>query len=269
VAPGPSPVTGAPPPPRPPGGSPPGYFEEQPTYPTTPPPEGYQRKFTIWFSPTVLQYVAPVAVFLIFVLTFFAWVGIYPGGVAQDTQNAYQAAFGGYTPDPDIPAANLEKELQPGWNFLLIFYLLLFFPTFLATIACLALSFVPPATLPSAVHQVLPWRWGIVSALNLVLFLFLALQLVPFLGFSIENKVIGAFEASMAKAAKEREGKAPTTQEVREEAIGRGMIHQQLCRTYALNLVVLCHILAIAGAGLTFWVQRRGARPAPRIDSLW
>ncbi len=39
-------------------------------------------------------------------------------------------------------------------------------------------------------------------------------------------------------------------------------------RTLWLELVVLFLILAVLGAGLTFWVQRRGARPAPRIDLL-
>src|SRR5947209_2379435 len=54
------------------------FTEAQPTYPSTPTPEGYQRKYTVWFSPKHLQYVAPIAVFLVFILTFFPWVGVYP-----------------------------------------------------------------------------------------------------------------------------------------------------------------------------------------------
>ncbi len=115
------------------------FTEEQPSYPSAPTPEGYQRKYTIWFSPKVLQYVAPVALFLIFVLTFFPWVGVYPGGVADAWQNAWQATVGGYSIDPDVVVASppfpkytekdAEKSTEPGVNILLIFYLVVFIVT--------------------------------------------------------------------------------------------------------------------------------------------
>ena len=41
-------------------------------------------------------------------------------------------------------------------------------------------------------------------------------------------------------------------------------------RTWALNLVVLFHLLAIACAGLCLWVSKRDYRkPTPRIEVLW
>ena len=46
------------------------------------------------------------------------------------------------------------------------------------------------------------------------------------------------------------------------------MVRQQVSRTIWLDLVVLFSILAVLGAGLTFWVSRRGGRPAPRVDLL-
>ena len=274
---GPSPGAGMPPPPPPGhGGPPPTYAEEQPPYPVTPPPEGYQRKFTIWFSPKVLQYVAPVSVFFIFVLTFFAWTGIYPGGVAAVTQNAWQATFGMYGVDTDVgdPFSAKEeargfffgmgdsKPAAPGLNILLLFYLLLFIPTLLVTAACLALAFVPASRLPPALYPILPWRWGIVAVLNLSLLLFLGLQMV--FGFSMESNFTGAADSSIAKAAPS----SPTTPQARTMAIEHGVVHQQVSRTIWLDLVVLFQILAVLGAGLTFWVNRRGGRPAPRIDLL-
>ena len=48
---------------------------------------------------------APVALFLVFILTFFPWVGVYPGGVADAWQNAWQATVGGYSIDPDVVVA--------------------------------------------------------------------------------------------------------------------------------------------------------------------
>lgn len=257
----PSSITGGPP-----SGAPPAFTDEQPTFPSSPTPEGYQRKYTIWFSPKVLQYVAPVALFLILVLSCFAWTGVYPGRVARGWQNAWQAAYGGYSIDPDVvgDAAAFPKGYEPGWNFLLVFYLLLFIPTFIITVGCVALAFVPPAPLAS-LHTVLPWRWGIVAALNLVLFLFLALQLV--LGFSLENNVINAADAAVDAGAKARE--TTTTPQARQDAIAKGEARRAVSRTIWLDLVVFFHLLAIAAAGLMFCLNRRGGRPAPRIDMLW
>ena len=159
---------------------------------------------------------APVALLIVLVLSFFAWTGLYPGGVADVTQNMWQAAFGGYSVDTDIgdPFSTKKDETAtpmpfgggdlkpnaPGLNILLLFYLLLFIPTLVVTAACVALAFVPPSA-TAALHAVLPWRWGIVAVLNLILLLFLVLQMV--FGFSLENNFIGAAESSIAKNAAE------------------------------------------------------------------
>src|SRR5207249_211671 len=97
--------------------------------------------------------------------------------------------------DKDRAAEDKRIDDRPGWNVLMIFYLPLLFATLLVTLACLALAFIPPAQLPAAIHPILPWRWGVVAALNLVLLLFLALQML--LGFSLENRWIGAREAEL------------------------------------------------------------------------
>jgi hypothetical protein len=253
------------------------FTEAEPSYPSTPTPEGYQRKHTIWFSPKILQYVAPVAVFLVFVLTFFPWVGVYPGGVADAWQNAWQATVGGYSFDPDVVVAappfpkytekDVEKSTDPGYNVLLIFYLLVLIPTLLIAIGCLALRFMPPAKLPPVAHPILPWRWGLVAGLNLILLLFLVLQLV--LGFSLVNNVLDATNSKIAARSEKREAGVTTTTQARQDAIDRGLVRQELRRTIWLDLVVFLHLVALADAGLMFWINRRGARPAPRFDTLW
>ena len=253
----------------------PTFTEAQPSYPSAPTPEGYQRKYTIWFSPKYLQYVAPVALFLVFVLTFFPWVGVYPGGVADAWQNAWQATIGWSSVDNDVAKEtppfpkygekDAQKSTDPGYNVLLIFYLLVLIPTVLIALGCLALRFMPPAKLPPAAHPVLPWRWGIVAGLNLILLLFLVLQWV--LGFSLVNNVLAATESKIAALAEKRG--STTTPEARQDAVMRGLAQQELQRTIWLDLVVFLHLVALAGAGLMFCINRRGARPAPRIDMLW
>jgi hypothetical protein len=248
------------------------FTEAEPSYPSTPTPEGYQRKYTIWFSPKYLQYVAPVALFLIFVLMFFPWLGVYPGGVADAWQNGWQAPFGGWSSDPDVvvavpPFKTGEKTTEPGWNVLLIIYLLLLIPTLLIALGCLAWVFVPSVKLPAAAHPILPWRWGIVAGLDLILLLFLVLQLI--LGFSLVNNVLNAKNSEIADQAATRTAGVTTTQQARQDDIDRGLVRQKLRQTIWLDLVVFLHLVALAGAGLMFCINRRGARPAPRIDTLW
>ena len=252
----------------PPSGPPPAYTDEQPTFPATPTPEGYHRKYTAWFSPRVLQYVAPVCLLVVFVLTFFAWTGVYPGGVPDAWQNAWQAAFAGYSTDPDAASIvpPFPKDGEPGVDFLLIFYVLLLIPTLLITLGCLALAFVHPSKLPPAAYPLLPWRWGVVAALNLILLLFLVLQLA--FGFSLENNYIAAKDKEVAVKAEKRT-EAATTPEQRKDAIDRGRARQEVSRTVWLDLVLLFSILAVIGAALMFCLNRRGARPAPRVDTLW
>ena len=249
------------------------FTEAQPTFPSTPTPEGYQKKYTIWFSPKYLQYAAPVALFLVFIFTFFSWVGVYPGGVADAWQNAWQATVGGYSTDPDVVVAvppfpkytdkNGEKSTEPGYNVLLIFYLVVLIPTLVIAIACVVLPFLPSQQLPPAVHQVLPWRWGIVAGLDLILLLFLVLQIV--LGFSLVNNLLAAKNSEIAASVETRTAGVTTTTQARQDEIVRGLVRQELRTTVWLDLVVILHLLVLVGAGLMFWLNRRGARPAPAL----
>jgi hypothetical protein len=244
--------------------------------PATAPPEGYRRTWTIWFSPKVLPWVAPVCVLLVFILQFFPWVGLYQGGVPALTQSAWGAGFAGYTPDPHMESfyisreVSLEKALNakekenalPGASVLTIFYLLLFIPTFLLTIASLVVDLVP-MKLPPAMQKILPWRWGIVAAANLVVFLFLALQLM--MGFSLDSQYKEWVEKNVGKIPEKK-----TTEVVEHAAAAKGVALQALTHTFWLHLAVLLHLAAIVGAALAYGVERRGKdRPLPRLELMW
>jgi hypothetical protein len=233
--------------------------------PATAPPEGYRRTWTIWFSPKVLPWVAPVCVLLIFILQFFPWVGLYPGGVPALTQSAWGAGFAGYTEDPDMegPAINPKDKdnALPGASVLTIFYLLLFIPTFLLTIASLVVDRVP-VKLPPAVQKVLPWRWGVVAAANLVVFLFLALQLMT--GFSLDSQYKEWVDKHVGKTSDK------TTPVVKHAEAAKGVALEELTHTFWLHLAVLLHLVAIIGAALAYGVERRGKdRPLPRLELMW
>jgi len=266
----------------PPGPSGPGL----PNYsaPTTIPQAGYTRSCSLPFSPAVLRWVPPVALFLVFVLQFFPWVGIYPGGVAAVTQSAWGAAFGGYSEDPDmkkrfktymtdeeLEKANKRRKDQdkppfedprPGVSLLTLFYLLLFIPTLVLAIGSIVLLFLKQP-LPPVVQQLLPWQWSIHAGLNAVLLLFLILQLL--LNFSLENN----FKAFLdSRETKKKD--SMTTEERKYAEAERGMALEALHRTNWLRVAVFLHLLAAVSAGLVMWVDKRGpAHPVPKLEMVW
>ena len=60
-------------------------------------PGGYTHRLTITLNPQIVPWVAPVCLVLVFVLSFFPWVGRFYGSYDVLTQSAWGAAFGGYT----------------------------------------------------------------------------------------------------------------------------------------------------------------------------
>lgn len=229
-------------------------------------PEDHQHTISARLSPKVLPWIAPVCLVLIFFQQFLDWDGLYPGGVPVATANAWYAAFGKYPVDPDlkelVPMMSDEKY-KPGWSVLTFFYLMLFFPALLVTIASVVLPTLP-LKLPPWVEKLMPWRWGIVAAANLFLFLFLGLQVL--LGFSLDSSYQNWVD-TMRKQEATDESK---THLKKQAEVRRGERLQMLRHTFALRLVVLLHLVAILGAVLMVWLERRGSnRPLPKLELRW
>jgi hypothetical protein len=229
------------------------------------PPQDYQHSAAVHLSPKVLPWIAPACLLLVFVLQFFDWVGLFPGGMPAATQNAWQAAFNGMWKDGDLPRGPYKKEEdKPGVSALTLFYLLLFFFLVLpVTIASVVIGLIP-LKLPPAVEKLLPWRWGIVAAANLVLFLFLGLQVL--LGFSLDSH----YKEWVDKRSKSDSTETPTTQQKKMTEVSRGLALEVLRHTFWLRLVVLLHLVAIICAALMFWLHQRGThRPLPKLELRW
>jgi hypothetical protein len=213
-----------------------------------------------------LPWVAPVCVLLIFILQFFDWVGVYPGGrLGAASQGAWGAAFGSIWVDPDLKEKfwnTSKKDESPGPSVLAIFYLLLFVLLVLpVTIASVVIDRIP-VKLPPGLQNIMPWKFGIVAAVNLIVFLFLLLQLA--FGFSIESKYKELVKASFGST----EGK-PTTEAKQVEA-ERDMRLQALSTTFWLRLAVTLHVIAIIAALLMYWLERRGPnKPLPYLELRW
>lgn len=156
------PVTTEPPPAPPPAQEAPRRKKEAPAAPPPPPPVptgDYTRTSTIWISPRVVPWVAPTALLLAFLLTFFPWAGY---------------------------AGTEINHIAWGWGFsqgnaLTILYLLVLLFAFLLSIAITALRLIPDFKLPPGLQQIWPWRSGAVALFAFLGLFFLVMQL--FVGF--------------------------------------------------------------------------------------
>jgi hypothetical protein len=214
------------------------------TPPASPPPmEGYAHTVSIRLSPTVLSFIAPGALFLIFIALCFTWVQTYDVKEWY-TQSGWGTGFG---------------EYGSGWS---IVYILFMFPTFFLAVASAVLPFLP-IKYPPQVEKFLPWRPAVVAGAVLFTFLFLLVQIWPF-GFGLENVV--------AKPQKPAEGtKADETLPGRlQKDSSWRRANDTLERTGALRLTVLLQLAAAAAAGLELWLLLRGpGKPLPRADLSW
>jgi hypothetical protein len=247
--------------------------EVPPTQVPAPLPGDYTHRWSVHVNPHVLPWVAVAAVLGVFVLSFFPWVGRYPGGVPFVTQSAWQAAFGTESVDEEakklkkLPSAmrltgSAANEAGPAASGIMIAYVLLLLPTLLLTVAAAVWPLLP-LPLARALQRLRPWRWGLVTASALLALVLLVVQEAS--GFSLENRVAAEADRSATKPP------ATTTApaEARQQALDRGLRLSQLRRTAALGWATGLNALALVCALLVFWVERRGARPLPRLDVLW
>jgi hypothetical protein len=240
-----------------------------------PPPAGYGRKFSVQLSPQILMWIPAVSFFLIFILCFFSWVGLYPGGVGVYTQNAWQAIWGGPSnPDPvfetqifkDLEQRDFDsKKDTPRWAVLTLFYFLTFLPILVVVLATTAASQLQ-IKLPPAVQPIWQWRYLAICALTLIPLFFWLLQ--GLVGYPLEDKA----RSFVSKRYEEDWNNAKTEDAKRKVEIKEGMGEGSLVlrRSFARSLAGFLHLLAPVCALLAFWVERRGnSQPLPRAEVLW
>jgi hypothetical protein len=132
--------------------------KEAPTAPPPPVPTGdYTHTRTIWISPRVVPWLAPAALLIAFLLTFFSWA--YAAGTAVD-----HIAWGwGWWPE---------------WNVLTLLYTLVLLAALFVSAAITVLRLIPNFKVPAGLEQIWPWRAGLAALFALLGLFFLGMQLV-------------------------------------------------------------------------------------------
>lgn len=229
----------------------------------------------ITLQPTLLQWVVPILLGLVVVLTlFFSWSGAFPGDHAVYTQGAFSALLGRINIDPDgenvlranptnPPEGVTPLKNQIGSNWLLLFIIPLIFLSFVvAVLACI--EPMMKVKLPAAVTLALPWKWTVVLALSGITFFLLAVQ--AYRGFGLERAIW-----ENAKQEVERTNKLPeypSTSDYKRQEIQIGTIagRFQVGQTTALRLTLFLLLLAALVSAFLQWMALRPGRPAPRIE---
>lgn len=226
---------------------------------------------TLTLSPSKLGWL-PVACFtLILVLTFFSWVGHYPGGFMAYAQSPWGALAGNFETNPfSDDVEHLEKPLKAiiGSNWLLLL------PYLLALLAAVALGWADRAVtathvtglpVPLAFLQgVWPYRVGVLAALAVLTLTLLTLQVR--VGFGLDTATRKMVAERFADALKAAE----TSAAEQKVLVKQGMELSQYAvqTTWWLTLAVALHVIAAVAALLRLWLARRGNKPLPRV-TVW
>ena len=231
-----------------------------------PPTDG--RGATLALSPVVLDWL-PVACFtLILVLTFFSWVGLYPGGFKAYAQTPWAALAGvidtnHFSEEVLQIETPLTKLLGSNWVVLL--------PYLLALLAAVALGWADRVVsaahltrLPGPlafVEKVWPYRFTLLAGLAVGTLLLLLLQIR--LGFGLETATRQLVANDFADALQAADNSSARQKVLVKQGMKLGQYELQT--TVWLTLAVALHVTAVVAAGLRFWLYRRGTKPLPRV----
>jgi hypothetical protein len=228
---------------------------------------GFKRMVSLPLDPQVIRWIPAGALFLAFVLTFFSWNGLYPGGHSAYTQNAWQALFGVVSKDEvadDLLKMNDDLEKRAKSSLWLLPYLLLLFPAIVVAAAGPIVQ-LTKFKLPEGVEKVWQFRPLALGAIAILLLLFLLAQWASGLGLqnAINTKVEEEFPDK--KAAQN----TPEKMQKWEIQIGMAKGAFQIKTTPWFRLTILLHLLAAAAVAAEAGLMLRGKKPPPRVAAMW
>lgn len=225
------------------------------------------KTWSLPLNRTLCEWLAPYCLVLIFLLTFFRWVGFYPAGYAAYTQNPWQAMFGDMSVDP-VSEKVLGKEEETNRDLHASWWLS---PYFILLLAGLVLAWIEPVFKrlktkpPHTINNLLRFRPAALSAcVGLTLFFLLVQSLA---GFGLEHAL--KEKTSDENLEERRTAKTPEEVQKAEIKIAQSESKFQVRGTLAWRLTILLHFIALAGIiGETVLIHR-GSKPSPRIGVMW
>jgi hypothetical protein len=236
-----------------------------------PVPSEYTGGIGFGLNPVWFAWVPLGCLGLAFILSFFPWTKLAPGGYTVLFQNGWDALAGGMSDTvPELPD---WKELEKGLSgklradIFILPYLLLLIPT--VALAVIERVVNPVTTkLPGPllwIPRVWPYLLLLIGGLSVVLLLLLFFGSLR--GFSLERSVN---EIATAKF-EEQIAKNPAGTELRKIniQIGQEAARYAPRQTTWLSILLLLHLLALLAILVRLWMNTRVNKNHPRISLQW
>lgn len=247
---------------------PPGLVEMPPRVDPAGGTPARRRQWSVTLCPQGLAWVPVIALTLTLLLTFFPWVGIYPGGIGGYVQSPWGAMVGNFTSDHVVEdLLKLEGRLREriSWDWMMVPYLLgLLLAVFLA--ACD--RFLPsagspmPSPLVAWLGSIWTQRARILPALAGALLALLVIQWLA--GFSLENAIRKEVASTFAEA-RQQAGNVSAEQkkiDIREDMV---LASYRLGHTLWCSLALAAQAIAVLALLANLALEARGKQPPPRI----
>jgi hypothetical protein len=227
-----------------------------------------ERCCTCTLHRDAVRWIAPIALFVSFILAFFTWLAAAPNGTPVITQSGWQAMRGAFSVDV-VGEEVLQKEDAinknsgvSGW--LLVYVIVLTIVTILG-IGSLVVDMWDLAV-PDIFKSIWPHRNVIVAGFAGLLLISLIAPMIS--GFGLETAAAFAAEQAVPPLTAKADGSPPTTKELQIRDLKRDMAVNSFAvrRTRWLCLVFFFDLIAVVGAGMLLWLDQRGKRPDPRVE---
>ena len=234
---------------------------------------GYEHTVGISLRQSTLAWVPAVGLTLVLLLTLFTWVGSYVGGHPVYSQTAWGAFWGstsrnfhleelarqqgGWPPD-------VLNKLTSDWPLMLPYLLLLVVAVALAWAERLVAS-PDRIRLPrhlGFVGDVWPYRVPVLAGLATVLGILLFAQAAR--GFGLERAMRQTVAERFADERAKNAGNQAVLDRIDFQA-DQELGKFNLERTTWFELVVGLHLLVVLAMAGRAWLERRGAKPPPRL----
>jgi hypothetical protein len=266
---------------HPPGGSP--APSPPPSVPVAPPPHfgpppvpapsvaqptvaGYTKSVGFAFSPKVVGWLPVIFLTILFITTFFSWIGSYLGGSSAYWQSPWRAIGGWVGKNPilaqSMPGSGDWVDKTPSdWALMLPFLLCVIVALLLAW-ADREISWLDPRRVQK-LAQIWDWRKIAVVGLSSAALFFILIQVIN--GFGMERairKMVHDDPELVDLRDKAKDARAKDAVAIKEES---ALAKYNLDRTIWQDLGLTCNVLAILTMLLSIQLDRRGDKPPPRL----
>jgi len=249
---------------------PPGYTPPAPPVPTpaaTPAVEGYTRSCGVTISPRVVAWLPAILLTVVFVCTFFSWVGAYFGGSPAYWQSPWRALFGSPGSNPVyvqyMPGDGAWFKSVPSDAGLMLGFFFFLFVAIVFAWADRGMGSIDPRRIPP-LAKLWPWRKTVVAAAAGLALLFVLIQLAS--GFGLERAIRKSVAESpeIVKAREEAAG-APSKETAVDNRVAAEISRFNLERTWWQDVAVYSLVGAVLAVILSIVLDRRGSKPPPRL----